>query len=197
MRLLNLNTKYLTGRKSFLSSKYVYKSLSLAIKNYTSASIAGNQIVDESKQEFIAHRLDFWEKLKLEYDERLKSKQSQPIQVKLPYGRLYEGLSWQSTPLTIFQEINKIALKTAIIARVNNELWDLNRPLERDCEVELLMFDNQLAKTVLWHSSAHVLASVLEKNYGCELIHGPATDSGFFYDVNSNGKNVCTCRLNQ
>lgn len=40
----------------------------------------------------------------------------------------------------------------AVIAKVNGELWDLDRPLEGDCTLELLMFDNEEAKAVSRHS---------------------------------------------
>lgn len=36
----------------------------------------------------------------------------------------------------------------AVIAKVNGELWDLDRPLEGDCTLELLTFDNEEAKAV-------------------------------------------------
>lgn len=38
--------------------------------------------------------------------------------------------------------------ENAIIAKVNGELWDLDRPLEGDSTVELLMFDNEEAQAV-------------------------------------------------
>lgn len=39
----------------------------------------------------------------------------------------------------------------AVIAKMNGELWDLDRPLEGDCTLELLMFDNEEAKAVSKH----------------------------------------------
>lgn len=36
----------------------------------------------------------------------------------------------------------------AVISRVNGELWDLDRPLERDCSLELLRFDSEDAQAV-------------------------------------------------
>ena len=39
------------------------------------------------------------------------------------------------------------------------ELWDLNRPLTGDCKLQLLKFDDPEAKTVFWHSSAHILGN--------------------------------------
>lgn len=40
----------------------------------------------------------------------------------------------------------------AVIAKVSGELWDLDRPLEGDCTLELLTFDNEEAKAVSKHS---------------------------------------------
>lgn len=36
----------------------------------------------------------------------------------------------------------------AVIAKVNGELWDLDRPLEGDSALELLTFDNEEAQAV-------------------------------------------------
>jgi len=36
----------------------------------------------------------------------------------------------------------------AVISRVNGELWDLDRPLEGDCSLEVLRFDNEDAQAV-------------------------------------------------
>jgi len=37
------------------------------------------------------------------------------------------------------------------------EVWDMNRPLEGDCLLELITFDDKLGKEVFWHSSSHIL----------------------------------------
>ena len=63
------------------------------------------------------------------------------------------------------------------------ELWDLVRPLEGDCKLELLKFDDKEGKMVFWHSSAHVLGECLECNYGGKLCIGPPTEEGFYYDT--------------
>lgn len=41
-----------------------------------------------------------------------------------------------------------VLASNAVIAKVNGELWDLDRPLEGDCTLELLTFDNEEAKAV-------------------------------------------------
>jgi threonyl-tRNA synthetase len=62
-------------------------------------------------------------------------------------------------------------------------LVDLSTPLTADTRLELVTDRDPEALKVLRHSSAHVLATaVLELFPETKLGHGPATDSGFFYD---------------
>ena len=61
---------------------------------------------------------------------------------------------------------------------------DLAAPLEEDVELWLLKEADEAALKVLRHSAAHVMATaILELFPETKLGHGPATDSGFFYDV--------------
>jgi threonyl-tRNA synthetase len=62
-------------------------------------------------------------------------------------------------------------------------LVDLSTPLHEDVALELLTDRAPDALKVLRHSAAHVMATaVLELFPDTKLGHGPATDSGFFYD---------------
>src|SRR5579871_6465092 len=62
-------------------------------------------------------------------------------------------------------------------------LVDLNTPLNGDTRLELVTEKDPEALKVVRHSAAHVLATaVLELFPETKLGHGPATDSGFFYD---------------
>jgi len=63
------------------------------------------------------------------------------------------------------------------------ELWDLVRPLEGDCTLELKKFDDKEGKMVFWHSSAHVLGECMECKFGAKLCIGPPTEEGFYYDA--------------
>lgn len=84
--------------------------------------------------------------------------------------------------------------------QVDGTLWDLERPLEGSCKLELLDFENSegtlscfrdhvllidlwIGKRVFWHSSAHVLGEAAERRFGCHLCIGPPTDDGFFYEM--------------
>ncbi len=62
-------------------------------------------------------------------------------------------------------------------------LVDLATPLTGDVRLELVTEKDPEALKVVRHSAAHVLATaVLELFPETKLGHGPATDSGFFYD---------------
>jgi len=66
----------------------------------------------------------------------------------------------------------------------NSILWDMTRPLVGNVhKLEFLKFDSDFdAKTVFWHSSAHMLGEALEHLYGCRLTIGPPLEGGFYYD---------------
>ena len=68
-------------------------------------------------------------------------------------------------------------------AESNGDLIDLTRPLEKDTDLRILTEKDPEALGVYRHSSAHLLAAaVLELFPETKLGHGPATESGFFYD---------------
>ena len=71
----------------------------------------------------------------------------------------------------------------AAAAAAKGELWDLVRPLEGDCQLELKKFDDKEGKMVFWHSSAHVLGECMECKFGAKLCIGPPTEEGFYYDA--------------
>lgn len=62
-------------------------------------------------------------------------------------------------------------------------LWDIARPLEGSCKLELLKWDNPKGTEAFWHSSAHMLGAALENLYGGHLCVGPPLDAGFYYDI--------------
>ncbi|KAG8906364.1 threonyl-tRNA synthetase [Tulasnella sp. 403] len=133
--------------------------------------------------EYLAQRIEMFDKLKVEYDEWVKSQPRQEISVTLPDGSVKTGKSWETSPMDVAKEISKSLADRVVIAKVDGELWDLERPLEMSCKLELLDFENPEGKKVFWHSSAHVLGEAAEKHYGCNLCLGPPTDDGFFYEM--------------
>jgi threonyl-tRNA synthetase len=63
-------------------------------------------------------------------------------------------------------------------------LWDLTRPFVGPvAKLEFLKFEDEAdAKTIFWHSSAHIMGEALEHLYGCKLTVGPPLAGGFYYD---------------
>jgi threonyl-tRNA synthetase len=104
------------------------------------------------------------------------------IHVKLPDGSTKE-VAKGTTPLDVAKSISPRLADAAIVAKTNGDLIDLTRPLEKDTDLRILTEKDPEALQVYRHSSAHLLAAaVLELFPETKLGHGPATESGFFYD---------------
>ncbi|XP_066245938.1 threonine--tRNA ligase 1, cytoplasmic isoform X1 [Euwallacea similis] len=132
---------------------------------------------------YIAERLTLWNKLKAQYDAEVALKPEAPIKVTLPDGRVIEGIAWKTTMYDVARGISQGLADNAVISKVNGVLWDLDRPLEGDCKVQLLKFDDPEAQAVFWHSTAHILGEALERVYGGCLCYGPPIENGFYYDM--------------
>ncbi|EEP80648.1 threonyl-tRNA synthetase [Uncinocarpus reesii 1704] len=143
---------------------------------------------DTPLPDFIVARNKLFDELKKAADEELKNKPRFDITVTLDLGNgapaTVIAKAWESTPGSFLKDIPKEFSSNVVIAKLDGkQLWDLDRPLERDCRVSYLPFDSPEGREVFWHSSAHVLGEAAECEYGCMLSHGPPTAQGFFYDM--------------
>merc|ERR1712038_735197 len=120
-----------------------------------------------------------------EQDAKIAAEVPKPITVTLPDGKTVAGETWRTTPYEIALGISKGLADNCVVAKVNGELWDLDRPFESDAKLELIKFDDDEGKAVFWHSSAHVLGEAMERCYGCNLCYGPPIEEGFYYDMAS------------
>lgn len=139
---------------------------------------------------YIEDRLKLWDKLKEQYDNELANKILEPITVTFPDGKTTNAKAWQSTPYDVAKGISQGLADNTVIAKVNGELWDLDRPLEKDSTLQLLKIDNEEAQQVFWHSSAHMLGEAMERIYGGCLCYGPPIEGGFYYDMFIENKGV-------
>ncbi|MFI5087860.1 MAG: threonine--tRNA ligase [Terriglobales bacterium] len=104
------------------------------------------------------------------------------IHIKLPDGSVKE-VPKGTTALDIARSISPRLADAALAAKTNGNLIDLTRPLEADTELRILTDRDPEALQVYRHSSAHLMAAaVLELFPETKLGHGPATETGFFYD---------------
>ncbi|MDB5263285.1 MAG: threonyl-tRNA synthetase [Adhaeribacter sp.] len=93
--------------------------------------------------------------------------------------------------LQIAASISEGLARNVLAVKVNNEVWDLSRPIETDAVVQLLTWNDAEGKATYWHSSAHLLAEALEALYpGVKFGIGPAIENGFYYDIDLGGKQL-------
>lgn len=105
------------------------------------------------------------------------------VAITLPDGskRTYEG---KTTPLQVAMDIGKRLGEAAIAAKINGELVDLTKSIDKDVQLAIITKDSKDGLEVLRHSTAHLLAQALKELYpGTQLTVGPVIEDGFFYDV--------------
>ncbi|MDE0854514.1 MAG: threonine--tRNA ligase, partial [Nevskia sp.] len=104
------------------------------------------------------------------------------IQITFPDGN-QKSFENPPTGLEIAQGISPGLAKKAAVVKVNGELWDLTRPIDRDARFEIVTRDKPEALEVIRHDAAHVLAQAVQELFpGTQITFGPATDTGFYYD---------------
>lgn len=119
---------------------------------------------------FLHDRLELFDKIKKRYDEELAKKPRDQILITMPDGSTKVGTSWETTPGEIARGVSNSLYKRTVVARLDGDpeqLWDLERPLERSCKLELLTFEDKQGQFVFWHSSAHILGEACERRFGC------------------------------
>jgi len=110
------------------------------------------------------------------------------IQITLPDGSK-KAVSSGSTGMDIALGISEGLARNVLAAKINGELWDADRPIETDAEIQLLTWNDEGGKYAFWHSSAHLLAEALEELYpGIKFGIGPPIENGFYYDVDFGDK---------
>ena len=105
------------------------------------------------------------------------------INITFPDGsvRQYES---GVTGLQIAESISPALARSVVACGVNGETTELNRPITEDATIALYRFEDEEGKHAFWHTSAHLLAEALQELYpGIQFGFGPATENGFFYDV--------------
>ena len=88
------------------------------------------------------------------------------------------------TPLQIAESISPRLAQDVLAASINEQEWDLTRPIYEDATIKLFKWDDAEGKHAFWHSSAHLLAEALQELYpGVKFGIGPALENGFYYDI--------------
>ncbi|MBE6322548.1 MAG: threonine--tRNA ligase [Bacteroidales bacterium] len=105
------------------------------------------------------------------------------IKVTFPDGSVKEFESG-ITPLEVAQSISPRLAQEVLSSTVNDQIWDISRPITSDCTIKLHKWEDAEAKKTFWHTSAHILGEALMELYpGVQFGIGPAIENGFYYDV--------------
>ena len=74
--------------------------------------------------------------------------------------------------------------KEVLACKVNDEVYELNRPINGNATVQLLKWEDPEGKHAFWHTSAHLMAEAIQELFpGTQFGIGPAIENGFYYDV--------------
>jgi len=100
------------------------------------------------------------------------------------YDLAEDGMTGEDLLITEDSEGSSPKSGEGEVSSIKPVLWDMARPLIGNvAKIEFLKFESDAdAKTVFWHSSAHMLGEALEHLYGCRLTIGPPLKGGFYYD---------------
>ena len=95
--------------------------------------------------------------------------------------------------LDIARNLSNRLAKEVLSITVNDNIWDITRPINEDASIKLHTWDDAEGKYAFWHSSAHLMAEALEALYpGVKFGIGPAIEMGFYYDVDLGNGTVLT-----
>lgn len=89
-----------------------------------------------------------------------------------------------TTAYQIAESISPRLAAEVLVASVNGNIYDLNRPIDEDSTIKLHKWDEPEAKHAFWHTSSHLMAEALQELYpGVKFGIGPAIENGFYYDI--------------
>ena len=91
-----------------------------------------------------------------------------------------------TTSLDVAKSISEGLARNVLAAEINGVICDANSYLKEGelLNLRLLTWNDSESKSVLWHSSAHLMAEALQFFYpGVKFTIGPSIENGFYYDV--------------
>lgn len=88
-----------------------------------------------------------------------------------------------TTPYEIVKGFGGGFFKQVCACKIDGEVYDLRTPINNDCTLDFLTFDDPDGKKAFWHTASHVLAQAVKRLYpNAKCAIGPAIDTGFYYD---------------
>ena len=105
------------------------------------------------------------------------------INISFPDGAVRQYESGVSA-MDIAKSISEGLARKVLVAGVNDQVWDLSRPITKDSSLKLFTWNDAEGKNTFWHSSAHLMAEAIEAKFpGVKFWVGPPLEHGFYYDI--------------
>lgn len=85
--------------------------------------------------------------------------------------------------IDIANDISEGLARMACAGEIDGKVVDLRTIVDKDCNLNILTFNDDAGKAAYRHTSSHVLAQAVKRLYpDAKLAIGPAIDTGFYYD---------------
>ncbi|HHW09159.1 MAG TPA: threonine--tRNA ligase [Firmicutes bacterium] len=110
------------------------------------------------------------------------------VKITLPDGSVIEAAK-NSTAHEVAKAVSPRLYKEAVAAKINGELVDLSRAIDRDVQLELVTAESKEGLEVLRHSTAHLMAHAIKRLFPeVKLAIGPVVENRFYYDIDTAGR---------
>ena len=106
------------------------------------------------------------------------------FEIKFSTGEVYSS----EVAVSVFDAANALGImsRAVLTCKVNGEMKELSTVVDGDAEVTLYTFESEEGKHVFRHTAAHVMAQAVKRLFpNTKQTIGPATDTGFFQDFDS------------
>ena len=86
--------------------------------------------------------------------------------------------------IDIAKDIIEGLARVATAGEVDGEVVDLRTVIDKDCELNILTFNDEKGKGAFRHTTSHIMAQAIKRLYpDTKLAIGPSIEDGFYYDI--------------
>ena len=86
--------------------------------------------------------------------------------------------------IDIAKDVSEGLARVATAGEVDGEVVDLRTVIDKDCELNILTFNDEKGKGAFRHTTSHIMAQAIKRLYpDTKLAIGPSIEDGFYYDI--------------
>ena len=109
------------------------------------------------------------------------------INIKLKDGSIMQ-IEQEMSILEVAKKISEGLARVATAGEIDGEVKDLRYVIEKDCNLNILTFNELDGKKAYWHTTSHIMAQAIKRIFpDVKLAIGPSIDNGFYYDFDIEG----------